>query len=118
MCNARSGAKFAKKATKVFEVTSQANTAASAANRTGFSFCDLYIGADTGDILLNPMPVVNQRFIALRREAGTATLGSADFAGRRYASRKHAAACDVVKQAFDLSSMQSSISSHVSAPTL
>src|SRR5712664_1776179 len=116
MCNACSGAKFAKKAAKVLEVTSHTKTAASAANRTGLSVCDRYIGADTVDILLTAMPVVSQHFIALPREAGTATLGSAGFAGRRCASRRHAAACGVVKQAFALSATRSSISSHVSAP--
>src|SRR6266446_6143203 len=113
MCNACSGAKFAKKAAKVLEVTSHTKTAASAANRTGLSVSDRYIGADTVDILLTAMPVVSQHFIALPREAGTATLG---FAGRRCASRRHAAACGVVKQAFALSATRSSISSHVSAP--
>src|SRR5262245_49838168 len=54
MCNACSGAKFAKKAAKVLEITSHTKPVANAANRTSLSVCDLYIGADTGDILLTP----------------------------------------------------------------
>jgi hypothetical protein len=62
------------------------------------------------------MQVVNQRFIALPREAGTPTLGSAGFANWRHVSRKYTA--DPVKQTFVLNSEQFSISSHVSAPRL
>src|SRR6266404_2052032 len=103
MWSACSGATFAKKTTKVLEITSHTKTTASPANRIAFSSRDRYSSRYNVDIFVwRPM---HQCFIAWRRGAGTATPGSTD----------------VVKKAFALSLPESSTSDEfltISAPRL